>query len=147
MYTAVWPYIDIVVDAYPSSRKLDLNTKQNSFHTPTPLLAPKYVLPQLRHRMVDWLAHSGASRKDLPLVKFVITAWDLCIFPAIRPTFALGLRWNLRTTSFWSWKCYCTTESWYLWQTTRDTQSPSEAVLFLIVMVQKPTSVLYGLCR
>jgi hypothetical protein len=34
----------------------------------TPLLAPKYVLPQLRNRMVDRSAHSGASRRDLPFV-------------------------------------------------------------------------------
>jgi hypothetical protein len=36
MYTAEWPYIDILVAAYPSARKLDLNTKQVP-------LAPKYM--------------------------------------------------------------------------------------------------------
>jgi len=127
MYTAEvwsvllkWPHIDIVVVAYPSALQLDLNTKQNSSHLPSPLLAPKYVLPQLCNRMVDRPVQSGATRRDLPFVKFVVTAWDLCIFPAIRPTFALGLRWNLRTTSSWTWTCYCTAESWYLWQKTRD---------------------------
>ena len=36
MYDDDWPYIDVVIAAYPSARKLDPNTKQNTFHTPTP---------------------------------------------------------------------------------------------------------------
>ena len=82
MYTAEWPYIDTVVVAYPSARKLDLNTKQNSFHMPIPLLAPKYVLPQLRNRIVGRPAHSGASRRrDLRLVKFVVSCTGSVHFP------------------------------------------------------------------
>jgi len=83
IYTAEWPYIDTVVVAYPSASKLDLNTKQNSFHVPILLLVPKYVLPHLRNRMVGRPAHSGASRwRDLPLVKFVVNCKGSVHFPS-----------------------------------------------------------------
>jgi hypothetical protein len=83
-WVAEWPYIDIVVVAYPSAHKLNLDTKQNSFHTPIPTLAPKYVLPLL---WFAWLVSQHTLAlvgEDLPLEKYVVTAWDLCIYPAFR---------------------------------------------------------------
>lgn len=55
----------------PSARKLDLSTKQNSFHMLIPLLAPKYVLRLPPNGMVDTPAHSGASTRRP-------TACDVC---------------------------------------------------------------------
>jgi hypothetical protein len=53
--------MDIVAVAYPSARKLDLNTKQNTSHKMTPLLPPKNFLLHLCNRRLWKHSHPSAA--------------------------------------------------------------------------------------